>query len=452
MNDWFDAEQRVERAQQLSESQRWAEALAEIDVALSINPHNATWHAQRGYILEELGQTEEAVTAYERSLRLEPGDRDVSVAFGAALILLGRFARAVEVFTELARAHPDFEPAYCHRIHAYAELGLHDQAEEMFYLAQELDDSCPHCFFNIGESLMARHQTDRAVYCWERVLDLEPAYIGVNRRIGQAHRSQGRLEQAREYFLRELREDPGNIDLLYELADLTLESGEVGAAAAKFSQILELEPGHDKARFALGQILLTKGQPTQALECLETIVLTGEDEPEFAKLDAKIGETLYQLRRFDDARERLEAAAEKDRFDPNLRMLVGNCLLAESRHTEAANWYRRVLALDARHPYAHHNLAVCLFHAGRYAAGVDHCLEALQAKPTYVMAMHNATIAYLQLAQWRDARSMLRRALRCDPGNETLELLARRIWRYRLRHYLSRAATMVRHALGRLDR
>ena len=30
MNDWLEAEQRVERAQRFTESQRWAEALAEI--------------------------------------------------------------------------------------------------------------------------------------------------------------------------------------------------------------------------------------------------------------------------------------------------------------------------------------------------------------------------------------------------------------------------------------
>ena len=60
MNDWFEAEQRVERAQQLSESHCFAEALSELDVALSINPNNALWHAQRGYLLEELDRTAEA--------------------------------------------------------------------------------------------------------------------------------------------------------------------------------------------------------------------------------------------------------------------------------------------------------------------------------------------------------------------------------------------------------
>ena len=449
MNDWFDAEQRVERAQQLFESQRWTEALAEIEVALSINPNNATWQAQRGYILEELGHREEAARAYERSLELEPGDCDVSVALGVVFIQLGRYARAVEVFEAVARAWPDFEPAYCHRINAYAELGLHDQAEEMFYLAQELDDSCPHCFFHVGWSLLARGQADRAIYCWERVLDLEPNYIGVNRRIGQAYHLQGKLEQAREYFIREVRDDPGNTDLLYELADLTLEAGEVASATAKYAQIVELDPDHIKARFALGKIWLSKGQPAQALECFDAIGAIHDDDPDLAQFDLRAGEALYELRRFGEACERLEIAAEKDESNPDIRMLVGNCLLTTHKPAEAANWYRRVLALQAGHPFAHHNLAVCLFQLGQYSAGVEHCLEALRYKPDYVMAMHNAALAYLQLARWRDARGMLRRALRHDPGNETLEQLVRRVWRFRFRHYLRRISGLMRRALGR---
>ncbi|UCE59989.1 MAG: tetratricopeptide repeat protein [Phycisphaerales bacterium] len=451
MNDWFDAEQRVERAQQLSESQRWVEALAELDVALSINPNNATWHAQRGYLLEELGRCDEAVHAYERSLELEPGDRDVSLAYGSALVELGRYARAVEVFDELARAHSDFEPAYCHRIHAYAKLGLHDRAEEMFYLAQELDECCPHCFFHVAESLLARGQAEQAIYCWERVLELEPNYIGVNRRIGRAYRAQGELDKAREYFLREVREDAGNTSLLFELADLTLEAGEVASAAAKFAQIVELDPDHVKARFALGKICLAKGQPAQAWECFDAIGSDADDEPELGEFNLKAGEALYQLRRFDEARTYLAAAAAKDTTNPELRMLVGNCLLAMDKPDDAADWFRRVLALDAAHPLAHHNIAVCLFHTGRLEAGVEHCVKALESRPDYVMAMHNAAVAYIQLRRWREARAMLRRALRQDPGNDTLARLYRRMWRARLRSYVGNLIAVIRRLFGRHD-
>ena len=54
MNDWADAENRAERALQLTETQQWSEALDELEAAIEINPNDAIWHAQRGQILDQL--------------------------------------------------------------------------------------------------------------------------------------------------------------------------------------------------------------------------------------------------------------------------------------------------------------------------------------------------------------------------------------------------------------
>ncbi len=445
MNDWLDAEQRVERAQQLSESRRWEEALAEIDKALAINPSNATWHAHRGFISEELEHWEEAAEAYANAYELEPGDREISVALGAALARLGRFSKALTIFEAIARLHPDFEPAYCHRIGIYTELGRHEQAEEMFYLAQELEEYCPHCFYHLGASLAAREQFDRAIYCWRRVLELCPEYIGVNWLIAQAFRSQGKLDVAKEYYLRELRDDPGNTELLFELAELTLESGEVAMATSRFAQIVELDPGHEAAHFALGEICLARGQPGKALQCFDAIKSIASGRPDLPGFDAKVGEALLRLGRFPEARERLEAAVvDADTEPDDALLLLGTCLMAMGKIGEAGDTFRRILAVDDRHVLAHHRLAVCLLRQGRYAAALEHCQESLKAKPDFVMAMHVAVVAHLHLAQWREARSMLRRGLREEPKNPDLRRLSDRLWRYRVGFYTKRLLRPLR--------
>lgn len=451
MNDWFEAEQRIERAQEFSESQRWAEALAELDAALGINPTVAIWHAQRGYLLEELDRPEDAVGAYERALELEPDEPDIAVALGVALARLGRNARALEVFEELARRYPGFEPAYCHRISIYTQLGRHDQAEEMFYLAQELDNSCPQCFFQIGASLAARGQTDRALYCWHRVLELDPACAGVNRRIAQAYRAQGRLDLAREHFLREIREDPGNTDLLFELGEMMFDSGRLEAAESKFEQILELDPDHEEARFALGRARLARGNPAEALACFDTVLATGADESELPGLEWNAGKALFELGRFAEATRRLETVAALHPTQAEVLGLLGNSLAGEGKLGEAADCFRRILALDAQDPLVHHSLAVCLRHTGRHEASLEHCLEAIRLKPDFSRAMYDAGIAYLRLERWADACEMLRCARRLEPGNASLRWITGRIWRYRLGHYLRKFSAPL-WALSRRSR
>ncbi len=449
MNDWFEAEKRVERAQQLSESYRFVEALAELEVALSINPNNATWHAQRGFLLDELDKPAEAIKAYRQSLDLDPDDRDVMLALGTALMGIGRYAKAIEVLDNLSNTYPDFEPAYCHRIAAYAELGRHDQAEELFYLAQELDDACPHCFFHIGGSLAARGESARALFCWKRVLDLDPGYIGVNRRIGQAYRAQGKLDEAKEYLLCEFREDPGNVEILFDLADLAWEAGDLATAAAKFAQIIELEPGHLEARYSLGRLQLRAGKPKAALACFEALLRTPEAAERFSKIDVAHGEALYQLGRYTEAGQVLGKAAKADTNDVNAVMMAGNCMLAQEKIQQAAEFFRQVLALDHDHAFAHHNLGVCLMQLDHVEAGLRHCQQAVQAKPKFVPAMYNAALGHVQLGQWKLAKQTLIQASKIEPANKLVAQLIKNLWRYWLRYQWRRTRRVLSLGLAR---
>lgn len=449
MNDWFEAEQRVERAQQLSESMRWEEALSELDVALSINPSNATWNAQRGYILEELERWDEAVSAYRTALELEPGDREVTAALGGALCRLGRFGQALDAFEELAKHYPDFEPAYCHRIGIYADLGRHEHAEQMFYMAQELNDACPHCFFHMGASLAARGATERALYCWRRVLELEPDYIGVNRRIAQAYRAKGQLDIARQYYVREIRDDPGNTDVIYELAELLLDSKKVAAAAAKLSQILELEPEHVEARFSLGKIWLARGQPERALACFQTVQTVIDAWDTLDGFDLTIGEALLRLGQFVEARPHLESAAELSVGDTRGAMLLGDCLAAMKRLPSAVDAFRRAVAIDEGDATAQYKLGSCLCALGQYEAGLGHLTDAIKARSDFVPALRAAALACVHLGRWREARSLLTRAIKLNPDDAGLVRLRKRLWALRLRRSWRRLAAAIGRITGR---
>ncbi len=64
MNDWNDAEQRVEKAQELFEQHRWQEALDELQAATSINPYNGSWFFNTGLTLDEMDRFDEAIAAW----------------------------------------------------------------------------------------------------------------------------------------------------------------------------------------------------------------------------------------------------------------------------------------------------------------------------------------------------------------------------------------------------
>ncbi|RJP30326.1 MAG: tetratricopeptide repeat protein [Phycisphaerales bacterium] len=433
MNDWFEAELRVERAQQLAEAQRWADALVELEAALEINPHNAAWHAHHAFLLEQLGRPADSLRAYEKALEIDPDDSDIRFAMGGALMALGRYARAVEVYTALAAEHPNDERVYCHRIAAYAELGLHDLAEEMFYLAQQIDEDCPHCFFHVGASLAARGMTARAIACWKRVLELDPEYAGVSARIGRAYRQQREFDLAREFYLAELRCNAGDTDLLFEMAELAVAAGQPASARNKLQQIIELDPEHGGAFFMLGQICVQNRQYEKALQCFETAAVLGESPP---ALELLRGEAALHLGRFDEARKLLEVAVEQTPGEARAHVALGDALLHLERYPQALESFLRAASIQPATAQIHYRIAICNIRLGRFEPALRRCVETIRLDPKHIGALQDAAVINMHLRRWRQARMILDRALQVEPKSETLRHLRSRLWLYRIARLL----------------
>ena len=193
MDDWNDAERRVERAAELFEQRRWHEAVEELRAATSINPYNSAWFYNLGITLDQLGRHDEAIEAYQEAIAIDPQDVMALQRLGADFHEIGRFEEAIQMLEQIESIDSTFEPAYCGRILTYAELGQHDRAEEMFYLARIYKEHCPNCYYNIGVSLAARKLYEKAIFCWHKSLDLDGEYPHAQLRIAEAFWAKRRI-------------------------------------------------------------------------------------------------------------------------------------------------------------------------------------------------------------------------------------------------------------------
>src|SRR5256885_1641715 len=91
MNDWNEAEQRIEKAHELFEQRRWNEALEELRAAISINPYNSSWFFNVGLTLDELHRFDEALSAYQEAVQIDPDDVQAMNHLGVDLCRVARF-------------------------------------------------------------------------------------------------------------------------------------------------------------------------------------------------------------------------------------------------------------------------------------------------------------------------------------------------------------------------
>ncbi len=101
MNDWDDAERKVERAQELFEQRRWSEALEELRAAISINPYNGGWFFNIGLTLDEMDRFDEAIEAYRRAIEIEANDLQSLQHLGVDLHRIGNCKEALSTFEKM---------------------------------------------------------------------------------------------------------------------------------------------------------------------------------------------------------------------------------------------------------------------------------------------------------------------------------------------------------------
>lgn len=431
MGEWLDAEAHADRALEMYDRGRWAEAEAELRKALSLNPDQAEWHFNLGLTLEAAGRDTEALAAHERAVELLPDNVEPLVAAGIVANRLGKHRRAIKCLGHALRIDPRCEAAYGHKMESYVRLERHDETETTFYMAQQaLDAPSAHCLAVMAESLHQRGNYRRAEWCLKEAMRLDPHMPRVRARLGAVYGATGRHQRALQMYVRDLRDDPGNVDTLLDYGELLVELRRLPEAAEKFRRVLELEPANTDAHYRLGQIALASRRYDRAQLEFE---LVQKLDSQFPRIRVAIADVVLRQGQTGKARHHLREAL--DQFEAGggsgqtgeLSQL-GSLLLQAGLPGEAAQLFARVMERCGESAALMRKLALASFLAGDRAGGIAASRRVLRLDPRCVTAMHNLALAALEEDRLRVAAGWIRRGLRIDRHDEGLRRLRIRLW------------------------
>jgi len=209
----------------------------------------------------------------------------------------------------------------------------------------------------------------------------------------RAHRA-GRLDEARQLYLRVLAIDVHHADGLFLLGCEELDAGRAEVAARMFERAIAVDDR--RAEFFLRQ--------AQALRIVGRLPESVAGCDRALALDAGCAEVHFERgNAWRDLKQTCAAIASYRRaleLDPRLfqsYVNLGNLLLAEGELETVAEGYRRYLVLDPQKVDAHCCLSGVLYLQGRYVAAQASLEEALKLEPTNAEARWN--LALLQLVQ-----------------------------------------------------
>jgi len=424
MTEWNDAEEHAERAHEFYELGRWEEAEAELRKAISLNPDQAEWHYNLGLTLEAAGRINEAIQEFEICTDLEPDNPQPLVNLGINLNRLEKYTVAIERLERAAKLAPDFEPAYCPQITAFTSLGRHEEAEEIFYMARLIKDECPSCFANLGESLLNRREIERAIWCFKEAARLDPRMPRIHARLAATYAIKGQFEQAYRLYLRDLREDPGNVDTLLDLGELFLSLNRLLEASEKFRRVLELEPTNVDAHFRLGQLAVRSHRFDVARVEFE---LVNKLSPGYPGVPRQIALIHLENDEIEPARRRLATVMQSFEEDEDDLAGLAELLVRAGMNRPACRVLELLVEQEPESAEAWHHLGTASFLAREYVNGITATRQALHLEPKHPRAIHNLILAYMESRRYMRALAAVRLAERRLGKDATVRRLAVRL-------------------------
>lgn len=431
MNEWFRAEGHAEQAHRHFEAGEWEKALAELKRALEVNPQQVDWHYGMGLTLEEMHRYSEAAATFRRVIDLRGEDVETMTHLASNLIRIHEYQNAVDVLERMAELDPEYEPSFCYRVLAYGELGRHDEAEQMFYMARQLVEECPHCYDHMGRSLAMRNEWDRAIWCWQQTLRLAPHHPGIHGNLARAHWRRRQYTRAQGHYLQQVREDPGDVQTLLELGQMLIEMGKYADAREKFRRVLELDPACADAHLFLGETALAAGHLDAADADLQ---IASRLDPAKPGIRLALAQVSLQRGLLDDARKHLAAEMELIGHDVNQKLELARMLIELRRPSPTVQMLTPLIEASRREPLEPQVLASALLYRGaalmligRHRDGIRDCRDALKIDPRNVLAMHNISLASLEQGRLRRARYWLHKAMAIRADDAGLRQLRGRV-------------------------
>lgn len=211
-------------------------------------------HVARGLRLLRAGQYAEAVAEYEKAVQLNPQ----AVTAHANLInlygKLGQIEKAEEHYREATARDPDHAPAHFNL--GVIRLGAqrHEEAAEAFRRAVDTDPYYADAYLNLGIVLEQQGWTEQALAQYQRAVTHSPNYREAHYRLGLLLTARGQGEPAIEHLTKSLEAEeasttPWRLRSLaiaygkagkYDLARSTLQRARKAAERAQNGELLGL--------------------------------------------------------------------------------------------------------------------------------------------------------------------------------------------------------------------
>jgi tetratricopeptide (TPR) repeat protein len=293
---------------------------------------------------------------------------------------LGQPEKVQEVLDLAIAKNPALPEAYVMKASRLVLRGKPEEADEVLDKALKAIGPNAKLYRALGSANLSLHNPDKARASFIKALELDPKNEEVYLRLGSMYRLDNLVEKAQAIFERGLKELPGSLTLMSELADLLTEMGDLAKADKLVEDISRAQPEAPVLSYLRGKRALRSMQVWQAIWHLE-LAQDKQPSPRTAMLlyrayiladewglalrglvqltnqypgmmdgQRLLADVEFKLRDLDKASVAARKVLTSNPDDTGMRLLVAQTLATQGKLPEALKEAREAARRDSNNP------------------------------------------------------------------------------------------------------
>ncbi len=222
------------------------------------------------------------------------------------------------------------------------------------------------------------------------------------------------LAHSEQVYRRLVKDNPRNVEALFQLGLVLWRQGRHGAAIECLEQVATLEPGQHVVHHYLGLCHQALRQLDRALGHFARFA---QHKPESGEAHNNLGITHAQLGQRDQAAACFEQALRAKPDFAEAHNNYGNVRGEQGRLADAAEHYQKALALKPNYAEAHHNLGVIFKRQGDLAQAIACFRAAIAHNPRYAEALLHLGEACTMAGRLNEAATAYRQLIAVKPDH-----------------------------------
>lgn len=396
--------------------QKFAEAFEDLKRAAEINPKQADYRANLGYVLWKLGRGTEAIQAEREALKLDEKNYTANYQLGRFLLRTGDKNLLKEATEKLKKALEIDARQYEVRfelIAAFRELGDTASALGQLDILQDAKSSDARVSYVSGLLLVDRSDLKSAEKSFREAVQKDPNLYGAWQDLGLLYAKQNRWNEAVEAFSELAKKQQNSVEAAYFLALSYFNAKKVSEAETEARRALRLDASAADAHTLLGIILAAKG--TANAEAVESLTQAVALAPKNFDAVFYLGRLQYVSRDYQNSLKNLQTAVGLNPKNIEARFFLGSVLEALNESEKALGEYQEIVKLDEKSFYGQVGLGALYVKQGKLDDAVNALKKAVSIEKESFEANWALGRALVLQEKFAEGAETLQKAVNLQP-------------------------------------